>query len=114
MKRFTWIPVGLLLVALAAETARAQRGLPPAWPRGIPNISGLWYMNGDPNQPCEIRQRGDGREAMFINENGSSAPGLVRADHVWIPDWTDGRSQGLLGRIRGNRIVWPNGTYWSR
>ena len=114
MKRLLWMPLGLVLLLLAADTARAQRRPLPSWPRSAPNISGVWYMNGDPSLPCEIRQRGDGREAVFINENGSSARGDVRADHVWIPEWTDGKSEGLLGRIRGTRIVWPNGTYWSR
>jgi hypothetical protein len=80
----------------------------------IPDLNGTWYMNGDEDSPCEIIQpRPDGR-AVFINENGSRARGFVRRDHVWIPKWTDGRRRGLRGRIRGDRIVWPNGTYWSR
>jgi len=35
---------------------------------------------------------------------------------VFIPDWSDGRSYGLSGRIRdgGRTIVWTNGDYWSR
>jgi hypothetical protein len=72
-------------------------------------------MNGNEDAPTQIVQpRRDGR-ALFINENGSRAWGTVRGDRVWIPDWTDGRgSDGLEGRIRGDRIVWPDGSYWSR
>jgi hypothetical protein len=95
----------------------------PAWagpwdndgPRArVPYIGGNWYMNGDWNAPCEIiQERRDGR-AEFVNENGSHARGTVRGDRVWIPEWNDGRQQGLVGVIRGDRIVWPNGTFWSR
>ena len=80
----------------------------------VPDLNGTWYLNGDEDSPCEIIQRRlDGR-ALFINENGSRARGTVRGDRVWIPKWTDGRSRGLQGRIRRDRIVWPNGSYWSR
>ncbi len=80
----------------------------------VPDLDGTWYMNGDPNKPCEIIQQGSGRRAEFINEHDSSAWGTIRGDRVWIPDWSDGYSQGLEGRIRGNRIVWPDGNFWSR
>jgi hypothetical protein len=70
-------------------------------------------MNDDPRMPCEIRQ--DGNQALFINEFGSRARGTVRGPYVLIPDWSDGRgSDGLIGRVRGNRIVWPNGSFWAR
>lgn len=114
MRRLTTIPLAVVLLVLAVDTAWAQRRTLPPGARPVPYITGVWYMNGDPNLPCEIRQRDDGREAMFINEHGSETMGVVRPDHVWIPDWGDGRSQGLMGRIRGTRIVWPNGTFWSR
>jgi hypothetical protein len=98
----------LLVLAFAApERADARRDR-------IPNLAGTWYLNGDGNSPCKIIQRRlDGR-AVFINENGSRARGKVRAGRVWIPKWSDGTSKGLRGRIRGRRIVWPNGSYWSR
>jgi len=86
----------------------------PRVQRPIPNISGTWYMNGNPCAPCQIIQwRKDG-SADFVNEHGSRACGTVSGDHVWIPAWSDGRSRGLLGCIRGDRIVWPNGTFWCR
>jgi hypothetical protein len=105
------LAAGLLVLALAVP-AEAQRD----WrrPAPVPDISGTWYMNGDRNKPCEIIQYLPNRRAEFTNENGDSAWGTVRGDRVWIPDWTDGRSQGLEGRIRRDRIVWPGGSFWSR
>jgi hypothetical protein len=81
----------------------------------VPDLNGIWYMNGNGSAPCQIiQERLDGR-ALFVNEHGSQAWGAVHGDHVWIPEWTDGQgSPGLRGRIFGNRIVWPNGTFWSR
>jgi hypothetical protein len=110
MKRTLPLFAAITLLS-AAATAQAQRWSPP--PVRAPNISGVWYMNGDPYKDCEIRQGPDGR-AVFTNENGDSARGTVRGDQVWIPDWMDGRRQGLRGVIRGDRIVWPDGAFWSR
>jgi hypothetical protein len=118
MKRI--IPIALLALAFAVPGfAQAQRywpwgDRPPRERRLVPRIGGTWYMNGDDDAPCQIIQRGSGRHALFINENGSRARGTVRGGRVFIPDWSDGESQGLVGRIRGNRIIWPNGTFWSR
>jgi hypothetical protein len=101
-----------MLVLAVPATAQYGRSRPP--PQAVPDISGTWYFNGDPNKPCQIIQYPPGRRAEFINENGSAAWGTVRGDRVWIPDWTDGESQGLEGWIKSDRIVWPTGTYWSR
>lgn len=80
----------------------------------VPNLDGIWYMNGDPGKPTRIVQwRLDGR-AMFVNEKGSQAWGSVSADSVWIPEWSDGFQQGLTGAIRGNQIIWPDRNFWSR
>jgi len=108
------LATGLLLLAFAAP-APAQYGqwFPPP-PRPVAEFSGRWYLNGDLNKRCEIIQSPSGRRAEFINENGSSAWGTIRGDRVWIPDWTDGVNDGLEGRVRGDRIIWPNGSYWSR
>jgi hypothetical protein len=109
------IMVALLLVALAGS-AQAQREPPGDWgPRErIPNLNGTWYMNGNPDQPTRIIQREPDGRALFINEKGSRARGTVSPDRVFIPDWSDGYSDGLVGRIRRDRIVWPDGNYWSR
>jgi hypothetical protein len=81
---------------------------------GVPDISGTWYFRGDRRKPARIVQYPPGRRAEFTNENGDSAWGTVRGDRVWIPDWTDRGTFGLEGRIRGDRIVWPDGAFWSR
>jgi hypothetical protein len=115
MKRLfttTWtiLPVGLLLLGFVG-TAAAQR----RWDWGPPppaDLSGTWYFNGDPNQPCQIIQRGPDR-ATVINERGSAARAFIRGDRLHVPEWSDGYTQGLTGRIRGDRILWP-GSYWSR
>lgn len=129
MRRFLFPAAAVAALAfLAAAPALAQTPRPwsPRWPNQvaprdddndryrIPNLSGTWYMNGDPDAPCEIVQRRPGDRAEFINENGSRAYGTVTHNRVWIPEWSDGRSRGLVGTIRGDQIVWPNGTYWSR
>jgi hypothetical protein len=113
-----------LLLATLAVPALAQppwdrdRYRPPPPPPvnriAVPNLNGTWYNSGDSSQPCEIIQDWPSRRAQFVNEHGSSAWGTIRGDRVWIPDWSDGQSQGLEGRIRGDRIVWPDGNYWSR
>src|SRR5262245_34742008 len=109
MKRIPTCLVAIFLASGATEVAQAQ-----SRPARVPNISGTWYMNGDPYQPCQVIQRRLDSNAYFINEHGSGAWAVVVADQVWIPEWSDGRQQGLLGLLRGNRIVWPNGTFWSR
>jgi hypothetical protein len=70
-------------------------------------------MSGDPNKPAEIQQRANGY-ALFINEHGSQAWGSIDRGTVWIPEWSSEGSQGLFGVVRGDRIVWPNGSFWSR
>src|SRR5262245_17071829 len=103
--------VVVLALAYAAQDAAGAQFWPPL---PVPDISGSWYMNGDRSQRCQVIQtRLDGR-ALFINEHGSQASGTVQGDQVWIPDWSDGEKQGLVGVIRGPRIVWPNGSFWAR
>jgi hypothetical protein len=100
------IPIALLSMAFAVLALNAD------YRDRIPNLSGNWYMNGDRQSPCEIRQRPGSNRALFINEHGDRAWGKVRGNRVWIPDWNNG--EGQSGRVRGNRIVWPDGNYWSR
>lgn len=81
---------------------------------GVANLNGNWYFNGDPGKPARIVQwRLDGR-AIFINENGTKAGGTVGPDSVWIPEWTDRGRPGLVGVLRGDRLIWPDGNFWSR
>ncbi len=110
MKRMLMIVPTLLLLAVPAAAQRWDDGRRDL----VPNLNGTWYMNGDADLPCSIELRPGGR-ALFTNENGSAAWGQLRGDRVWIPDWSAGDGeQGLEGRIRGDRIVWPDGHFWSR
>jgi hypothetical protein len=99
----------LMFTAPAAPQPFYDGGL-----RRVPIINGIWFMHGNEDLPCRIIQRPDGR-ALFINEHGERAWGEIHRDRVFIPDWNDGEgSDGLEGRIRGDLIVWPNGSFWSR
>ena len=111
MKRMLMIVPTLLLLAIpaAAQPWRDddRRDL-------VPNLNGTWYMNGDEDLPCYIEMRPGGR-VLLTNENGSAAWGEVHGSRVWIPDWSPGEGiQGLEGRIRGDRIIGPDGHFWSR
>ncbi len=110
------LSTGLFIIASVAlvSVAQAQRW-PYDWREPMSDLGGTWYMNGEPDQPCRIVQRAPDGTAEFINEHGSRAWGTVRGDRVWIPSWSDGfGNRGLRGRVRGDRIVWPDGGYWSR
>ncbi len=113
MKHLWTILPALALFVLVVPGRAQPWGDQDQW-NPVPNLNGPWYANGDPNRPCFIDQRPDGR-AWFTNENGSRARGVVRGNQVWIPDWTPGHGiQGLQGAIHRDRIVWPDGNYWSR
>lgn len=87
---------------------------PRPFSNAVPYIGGTWYMAGDRYLPCQIVQKGVDGRALFINERGDSAWGTVQGDTVLVPDWSDGRSPGLSGRIQGNQIIWGNGSFWIR
>ena len=114
------ITVALPLLALFAPVqAQAQAQERPYSPAQVaqyrvPDLNGTWYMNGDPNQPCEVRQRWGDRRALFINERGESAWGTINGDRIWVPDWEGyNHRPGLEGSFRGDQIVWFNGSFWS-
>ena len=117
------ISTSVLIFALAAP-AQAQRPWPRYWPtpyepypvtpqQSVPNLDGVWYLTGNPLAQCQVQQRWPSNQAMFINEHGSWAPGTIIGNQVWIPTWGE-NGQGLMGRIEGDRIVWPDGNFWSR
>jgi hypothetical protein len=112
MKRAT-LALALVLFAVPAWAGGPWSQIGPR--ARVPYIGGAWYMNGQQNAPCGIIQESPDGNAEFINENGSHAWGTVRGDRVWIPDWMDGfNRRGLRGVIRGDRIIWPDGNFWSR
>ena len=107
------------LCLVPAPVAAQYHGWPFApWmaaPRiASPYLMGTWYLNGDPTKPAQISQQRPNGRTLFTNENGTSAWGTVQGDHIWIPSWSDGRRLGLEGILQNDRIVWPNGTFWSR
>jgi hypothetical protein len=77
------------------------------------DLTGIWINHANGGE-CEIVQVGTHGRARFINEYGARAWGTVRGDRVFIPDWYSATTEGLVGRVRGGRIVWPGGNYWHR
>jgi hypothetical protein len=95
---------------------------PPRYPQypprpQLPNpgaspVDGIWYFRGDPNQPTSIQtvQTPFGPEIIVTNEKGSPSPASLSADgrRLSVYDWN------ITGRVRGSRIIWPNGDFWGR
>jgi hypothetical protein len=117
------ISTGLLALVLAAPV-HAQPPWPPYWPNPyppypvvtparVPNLDGVWYLTGNPLAVCQVQQRWPSTQALFINERGSVAGATIIGSQVWIPTWGEG-ARGLMGRIEGDRIIWPDGNFWSR
>ena len=72
-------------------------------------LEGTWYLNGDRNKPAEIVGIRDGMEAR--NETGATSRlEFDRFGSVRALDWEG----GLRGEIRGDTILWANGTTWTR
>ena len=64
MRRIT--QVGLLFLMLAFANwgvAQSGRDRPP---RGLPDLHGRWYMNGDPEQETRIGNQTGGRVFLFL------------------------------------------------
>ena len=99
----------VLTAALASSCGQliAQPRLPGPSP-----IDGRWFFRGNPFSPCSIQTIATpmGKRLVFTNENGTPAEGWLSKDgkRVTIPDWN------LIGKVRGNEIVWPNGDFWGR
>ena len=86
----------------------------PAPAYEVPDMSGTWFTNGDPNKPDEVLMRPDG-SVVFVNEYGDQALGTIQGDRIWVPTWeTYNHQLGLEGRFRGDRIEWFNGSFWTR
>ncbi len=122
MKKLTLLACVCLGFAIVADTAEAfaqarpvqrDRSQRERQRQRVPDINGRWFLGGDKDKACSIRQRRGSNRALFINENGSRAWGSIRGKRVFIPDWGED-GQGQEGTIRRGRIVWPDGNYWSR
>lgn len=98
----------ILAAALAfGGQLAAQPRLPPRSP-----VDGQWFFRGNPFYPCSIQTVATpmGLRLTFTNEKGTPAEGWLSKDgkRVTIPDWN------LVGRVKGDAIVWPNGDFWGR
>jgi len=72
-------------------------------------LEGTWYANGDRHKRTEISTSGRGLVAR--NENGHSTRlEINRNGDVYARGWQG----GLRGDVRRDRIVWENGTTWTR
>ncbi len=75
------------------------------------DLQGTWYAGGDHSKACYIDQRGD--RLMFRNEVGQSATGSFTGRYAITTDWSGVTISGTISRTQ-NRILWSNGTYWTR
>ena len=72
-------------------------------------LEGTWYLNGDRYKKTEIVP--SGRGLLARNENGHATRlEISRSGDVYARDWQG----GLRGDVRRDRIVWNNGTTWTR
>lgn len=86
---------------------------PPALDINPSDLAGRWYNAGDPLKPCYIQVVPGpfGPYLILTNEKGtqSRARFIRGGSRLVADDWG-----GLVGRIRGDRIVWPDGNDWTR
>jgi hypothetical protein len=113
--------IAILTAVLAAVTGAAASAQPfphfppqPSTPAVNPyNLAGVWYNAGDPLKPCYIQvvPSPAGPYLLLTNEKGtpSRARFIRGGSRLVADDWG-----GLVGRIRGDRIVWPDGNDWTR
>ena len=109
--------IGLLLalaigVVNSPSTVSAQSYGWPSWGnnRNAPQqLEGTWYLNGERSRKTEINASRRGLVAR--NENGQTTRlEISRSGDVYARDWQG----GLRGDVRRDRIVWENGTTWTR
>ncbi|MGA2867792.1 MAG: lectin-like protein [Verrucomicrobiota bacterium] len=90
-------------------------------------LIGCWYEGGNAERPCWIAGT---KNALFVISNDKFAvrAGLCSDGFLFVPDWQmDSRSfniyystsisrpqTGMRGEIIKDKILWSNGTWWSR
>jgi len=76
-----------------------------------PNLSGIWYSQGNHSLQCSILERHGGLN--LHNEHGSKGTGSFDGDRHISTNWSHTRLGGTISQD-GNRIDWSNDTYWIR
>jgi hypothetical protein len=86
-------------------------------PKGLSGLLGTWYLEGDRNRPCYIRQTGDSGRLLLIDQDGMKGNGdpdqggtRLRVDGGWRPG-SEERFGAVFG---GNTIIWDNKDVWRR
>ncbi|HET9391910.1 MAG TPA: hypothetical protein VFO29_00115 [Candidatus Rubrimentiphilum sp.] len=77
----------------------------------LPDISGTWFMGGDPSKRCHIRQRGSA--LTLTNETGQTATGSFVNQRRITTNWSGRQVEGHLSSDF-QRIDWNNSTRWTR
>lgn len=72
------------------------------------SLIGTWYASGDHNHPCWISGTGDKLFQIFDNRAARLVCTLEGPVLVLTPQ------HGIYGELTGDKIVWSNGTWWSR
>lgn len=92
-----WKPAIILLAGCVSPAARAS------------TFVGTWHMGGSSAKVCVISANMDGR-LMAKNESGSvSKLSCESSTQCTAMDWN-----GVRGTMEHERILWSNGTWWSR
>ena len=74
MRSFVTGLFAALIVIAPLEAQRPWwywRSVSPPPQVAVANLNGFWYLTGNPQAVCEIRQRWPATAAEFINEHGS-------------------------------------------
>jgi len=71
-------------------------------------LIGDWYENGKVDRPCHIAATDDILFALNESNNASGRAFLTRKGVLSVASWA------VHGEIVKDRILWSNGTWWSR
>lgn len=77
--------------------------------RASHRLAGDWFVGGDAAKRCTIES--SPRGLVVTNELGEKSKlNATGMGEVVAVDWAG----GLRGRVRGELILWRNGTWWTR
>lgn len=110
MRHFTFSTI----VAIFASLAIALSVWADVRAGTLPNISGLWYANGNANHHCHISQSGS--SVSLSNERGATATGSFVNPSSLATNWGPFGGGNVTGQISSDlrTITWSNGTRWTR